>query len=210
MGAGILPTAIHQKKLYFLFGKENKYEESAPGWCDFGGGTEKGETFLDTKVREGTEELTGFLGSEQELKRKIQQGTYDILFNDDKYQMSILPLKYDPMLPYYYNNNQRFLQKRLEPNLIKNSRIFEKDEIKWVCIDDIPKMNKQFRHYFRDVAKMILEQRKEIYSFLKNKSHSQENNTTHKKRTQKRTQKRTNKNIKIVTFVKKDKTRKRK
>jgi protein associated with RNAse G/E len=203
MGAGILPTAIHQKKLYFLFGKENKYEESAPGWCDFGGGTEKGETFLDTKVREGTEELTGFLGSEQELKRKIQQGTYDILFNDDKYQMSILPLKYDPMLPYYYNNNQRFLQKRLEPDLIKNSRIFEKEEIKWVCIDDIPKMNKQFRHYFRDVAKMILEQRKEIYSFINIK------NKTISKKNPKRTQKR-HKNIKIVTFVKKEKTRKRK
>lgn len=167
MGAGILPTAIHQNKLYFLFGKENKYEKSAPGWCDFGGGTEEGESFMDTKVREGTEELTGFLGSEKELKSRIKRGIYNIMFNDNKYQMSILPLKYDPMLPHYYNNNQKFLQKRLDPKLIKNSRIFEKAEIKWVCIDDIPKMRKQFRHYFREVADMILSEKPQIYSFIK-------------------------------------------
>ena len=175
MGAGILPTTIHKNKLYFLFGKENKYEKSAPGWCDFGGGTEEGETFLDTQIREGTEELTGFLGSEQELKTKIQNGTYNIMFNEDKYRMSILPFVYEPLLPYYYNNNQRFLQKRLDPNLIKNSRIFEKAEIKWMCIDDIPKMRSQFRHYFRDVTDMILAQKKEIYSFVK--SHLRKRNT---------------------------------
>jgi hypothetical protein len=39
MGAGILPTTIHNGKLYFLFGKEGKYEDSAPGFSDFGGGT---------------------------------------------------------------------------------------------------------------------------------------------------------------------------
>lgn len=167
MGAGILPTTLYKNKLYFLFGKENKYEISAPGWCDFGGGTEKGETFMDTKVREGTEELTGFLGSEDELKRKIQEGTYDIMFNDDKYQMSIIPLEYDHLLPYYYNNNQRFLQKRLKPNLIKNSRIFEKEEIKWVCIDDIRKMRGEFRHYFQDVTDILLEKKGEIYKFIK-------------------------------------------
>lgn len=179
MGAGILPTAIHQNKLYFLFGKENKYEKSAPGWCDFGGGTEEGETFMDTKIREGTEELTGFLGSEKELKSRIKRGTYNIMFNDNKYQMSILPLKYDPMLPYYYNNNQRFLQKRLDPKLIKNSRIFEKAEIKWVCIDDIPKMRKQFRHYFREVTDMILREKPKIYSFIK--SHLREKQTRRQK-----------------------------
>ena len=40
MGAGILPTTIHNDKLYFLFGKENQYEDSAEGFSDFGGGTD--------------------------------------------------------------------------------------------------------------------------------------------------------------------------
>ena len=39
MGAGILPTTIHKGKLYFLFGKEGKHEDSAPGFSDFGGGS---------------------------------------------------------------------------------------------------------------------------------------------------------------------------
>jgi hypothetical protein len=36
MGAGILPTTIHNNKLYFLFGKENQYEDSAHVFSDFG------------------------------------------------------------------------------------------------------------------------------------------------------------------------------
>ena len=34
MGAGILPISIHNKKIYLLFGKENKYADT-PGWSDF-------------------------------------------------------------------------------------------------------------------------------------------------------------------------------
>ena len=60
MGAGILPTTIINNKLYFLFGKENKYADT-PGWSDFGGGTDNKETFMETSMREGAEELTGFL-----------------------------------------------------------------------------------------------------------------------------------------------------
>ena len=55
MGAGILPTSIHNNKLYFLFGKENKYEDSASGFSDFGGGTDNKETFIQTAIREGPE-----------------------------------------------------------------------------------------------------------------------------------------------------------
>jgi hypothetical protein len=38
MGAGVLPATIHNNKIYFLFGKENKFADT-PGWSDFGGGT---------------------------------------------------------------------------------------------------------------------------------------------------------------------------
>jgi hypothetical protein len=39
--------------------------------------------------------------------------------------MHIFPFAYDEYLPFYYNNNQRFLQKRLDPDIIKKSKIFE-------------------------------------------------------------------------------------
>ena len=72
MGAGILPTTIHNNKLYFLFGRENKYEDSAPGFSDFGGGTDNSETFLETAVREAGEELTGFLGNDNDVRKLLK------------------------------------------------------------------------------------------------------------------------------------------
>ena len=149
MGAGILPTTIYQGKLYFLFGKENKYADT-PGFSDIGGGQDGTENFMQAAIREGTEELTGFLGSEADLAKLLKKhGTYNIDFNNDKYRMHIFPMEYDPMLPFYYNNNSRFLQRKLDPKIIEKSKIFEKAEIKWICIDDLHKMRKQFRSYFQ-------------------------------------------------------------
>ena len=45
--------------------------------------------------------------------------------------MHIFPFEYNELLPFYYNNNQRFIQKRLDPKIIKSTKIFEKEEIKW-------------------------------------------------------------------------------
>ena len=72
MGAGILPTTIHNNKLYFLFGKENKYADT-PGWSDIGGGTDNNETYMQTASREGSEELTGFLGMEKDIKNLLNK-----------------------------------------------------------------------------------------------------------------------------------------
>ena len=169
MGAGILPTTIHDNKLYFLFGKENKYADT-PGWSDIGGGTDNNESFLDTASREGMEELTGFLGMEKDIKKLLtKHGNYKIDFGEPhrRYRVHIFPMKYDPNLPVYYNHNHRFLERKLSKNLIKNSKIFEKEEIKWVCEDDIPKMRAQFRHYFRDVADQIHAEKSDIRAFIR-------------------------------------------
>ena len=71
-GSSILPVAIHKGKLYFLFGKENSLEDSAPGFSDFGGGIESGETAYQTAIREGSEELTGFLGTPFQIRKHIK------------------------------------------------------------------------------------------------------------------------------------------
>ena len=170
MGAGILPAAIHNNKLYLLFGKENKYEDSAPGYSDFGGGTDNTETFLKTAVREAEEELTGFLGNKEVITNLLKKGTYNIDLLSEKYstyRCHIVKYNYDPMLPFYYNNNNRFLQKKI-PNIIKRSKIFEKQHIKWVCVEDLPKLRNTFRHFFRDVIDEIYSKRVAIKSFVKN------------------------------------------
>jgi 8-oxo-dGTP pyrophosphatase MutT (NUDIX family) len=170
MGAGILPTTIHNGKLYFLFGKENKYEDSAPGFSDFGGGTDNNESYLETAIREAGEEFTGFLGSDSDVRKLLKRyGTYIIDHKTDghkKYRMHIFPFEYNHWLPLYYNNNQRFLQKRLDSNVIKTSKIFEKAEIRWVCIDDVKKMRPEFRSYFQTIVDMMLNQKESIQTFI--------------------------------------------
>ena len=175
MGAGILPTTIYNNKIYFLFGKENKYEDSAEGFSDFGGGTDNTESYLNTAIREGGEELTGFLGSSSDIKKMLKKhGTYNIDYKSDNskfatYRMHIFPMEYDPFLSHYYNNNQQFLQKRLDPAIIKKTKIFEKAQIKWICIDDILKMRKKFRSYFQNIVDIILDKREEITHFITKK-----------------------------------------
>jgi len=186
MGAGILPTTIHNNKLYFLFGKENKYEDSAPGFSDFGGGTDSNESLFNTAIREAGEELTGFLGNDKDVKKMLKKyGTYNIDYSNNNgnyslYRMHIFPFEYDPMLPFYYNNNQRFLQKHLDPKIIKNTKIFEKAEIRWICIDDIIKMRLQFRSYFRNIVDKIHNEKDDIKRFIMNSIKKSNKNKTRK------------------------------
>ena len=94
-------------------------------------------------------------------------GTYDIDSPANKYRTHIFPMKYDPYLERYYNNNQLFIQKHLDPAIIKSSRIFEKAEIRWICVDDLSKMRPQFRHFYADVVDQVVSQKVEIAKFIK-------------------------------------------
>ena len=59
MGAGVLPIARHNNKLYLLFGREYN-SKSKNKWSDFGGRAEKNEHVFTTAIREGTEETNGY------------------------------------------------------------------------------------------------------------------------------------------------------
>jgi hypothetical protein len=198
MGAGILPTTIHNGKLYFLFGKEGKYEDSAPGFSDFGGGTDNNETFFETAIREAGEELTGFLGNNSQIRKILKTyGTYNIDFKSNghnTYRMHIFPYEYNYWLPYFYNNNQKFIQKYLPTKILKNTKIFEKAEIKWVCIDELHQMRTKFRSYFQNIVDMIINQKENIFTFI---------TKSQKKRPQKKTQRKKiykNKKTKSIRF----------
>jgi 8-oxo-dGTP pyrophosphatase MutT (NUDIX family) len=170
MGAGILPTTIHNGKLYFLFGKEGKYEDTAPGFSDFGGGTDNKETFLSTAIRESGEEFTGFLGNNKDIRNLLtKHGTYNIDHKSEghnTYRTHIFPFEYNHWLPHYYNNNQRFLQKHMAPKIFKTTKIFEKAEIRWVCVEDLKKMRPQFRFWYKDTIDKIYDHRDDIKNFI--------------------------------------------
>jgi hypothetical protein len=180
MGASVLPATIYKNKLYLLFGKERDNDDT-PGWSDFGGGTDKGETFIKTAEREGGEELTGFLGDKNNIKHLLKKyGTFNIDFKNDgysTYRAHIFPITYDDKLPYYYNNNQQFIQKHLDASIIQNTKIFEKTQIKWFCIDELIQNKKQFRGFYQNIIDLIIEDKTNISKFVRSSLSNTKNKT---------------------------------
>ena len=172
-GASILPVALYKKKLYFLFGKENPLEDSAKGFSDFGGGLEVGEKAFDTALREGSEELTGFLGTKVELKKRLlKTGVYKIkhTFNDaekNTYIVHIFPFSYDTGLVEYFNNTHSFLWNKMNKHMLNDSKLFEKIEIDWFCEDDLLKRINEYRPFYADIVKEIILHKDKIRTFMK-------------------------------------------
>lgn len=189
MGASILPISIYKNKIYFLFGKERETDEN-PGWSDFGGGTDNGETFLQTAIREGSEELTGFLGSPQDIKRMLSKyGTYNIDYKSNghsTYRAHIFPIPYDDKLVFYYNNNQRFLQDKLDPKIINDTKIFEKTQIKWFAFDEIKQNKSKFRSFYQNIVALILQNKNGIQKFVRTKLSKTQKKKTNNNKTRKK------------------------
>ncbi len=164
-GSGILPATIYKNKLHFLFGRESKLDET-PGWSDFAGGVEGKDGLMETAVREGTEELTGFLGTEGELSKLLKKhGVHKVQWNT--YTTHVFPMVYDPALIKYYNNNQRFLQKHMKPNDMKKYKFFEKAEIRWMPLSEIKKLRYDFRPFYKNVLDCIMYQKDDIEKFVR-------------------------------------------
>jgi 8-oxo-dGTP pyrophosphatase MutT (NUDIX family) len=162
VAGSILPVCIHNNKLYFLFGEENKFEDSSPGWADFGGGCEPNETPYQTALREGSEELTGFLGSPSDLKK------YDTLkFTHNDYHVFMIHVPYNETLVDCYNKNHDFLWKRMNNQLLAKSKLFEKQQIRWFSVNEMMKNKKKFRHFYRDMVDILYQQQHQIRDWLK-------------------------------------------
>jgi 8-oxo-dGTP pyrophosphatase MutT (NUDIX family) len=172
VAGSILPVTIYNNKLYFLFGKENPMEDSSKGWSDFGGRMDKGETPFTAALREGSEELTGFLGDKKQIKKLIQKGggIYKITHND--YNVHIFFMEYDENLPKYYNNNHRFLWNRMDKKVLNDSKLFEKIEINWFSIQDMKNRISEFRNFYQEIVNLFLADTKNIENFIKKKAKS--------------------------------------
>jgi 8-oxo-dGTP pyrophosphatase MutT (NUDIX family) len=170
VAGSILPVTIHNGKLYFLFGKENPFEDSAKGWSDFGGGCENNETPYETALREGGEELTGFLGDDKNIRKLIKKGGGIHHIEHNEYHVHIFYLPYDENLPKYYNQNHKFLWERMDTKLLSKTKLFEKIEIHWFSETELRTRRSQFRSFYREIVDKIIDDFENIRRFIHKKT----------------------------------------
>ena len=163
MGAGILPVSFKDGELMFLVGKENKYNDS-PGFSDFGGGREKNESNYQTAIREGAEELMGFIGNKNQIKKYMKKGNFSIIENN--YEMFLFYYPYDEKLPFYFNNAMSYLENFLPENEIKKRTCYEKTLIKWMTIDEMIKNKNKFRYFLKKHINTIKIKHNDIKKFI--------------------------------------------
>jgi hypothetical protein len=153
MGAGVLPVAKHNGTIYFLFGQE-VYDKT---WGDFGGSPHKPESVFDNAIREGYEELDGFLGPKTDLKEMVKSNLITILKSkDEKYHSHLFKMVYDPNLPFYFNNHHKFIKANFPEKVNKNG-YFEKNKMKWFTIKELKKEKSNFRHFYKDIVQQIID-----------------------------------------------------
>ena len=152
MGAGILPVCKVNGVILFLFGKEGYGRGNQ--WSDFGGSREGSESQYQTACREGAEELNGFLGGKKEVGALIRNHQMDRI-DIDKYTTYLVEVPYDPLLPYYFENNYNLMKTSL-PDKVGKDGMFEKSKIKWFSYAELRRSRKQFRPFYRKTIDEIL------------------------------------------------------
>ena len=172
VAASILPISIYKGKLYFLFGKENEMEDSAKGFSDFGGRVENKETIYNAALREGSEELSGFLGNANQLKKLISRngGVYKCVF--DTYHVHMFYMDYDENLVNYFNSQHKFLWSKMDKHMLNNSKLFEKQELKWFSLEDMRTKKHVFRPFYVKMVEHYLKDSKNIMKFVQSKKGS--------------------------------------
>ena len=168
MGAGILPISEHNGKLYFLFGKESFHHSGQLGWADFGGGKESSDkTIFDTAIREGGEELNGFLGYGRILHNRVKKNLVHVE-KTTRYTVFLFSMEYNKDLPLFYNNHFRFFSRQL-PDVVKNHNgLLEKSHIKWFSFNDMRREKRNFRPFFQVIIDRILSKEKVINQLFRN------------------------------------------
>jgi hypothetical protein len=162
MGAGILPVSEHNGKLYFLFGKETFDDSGHLGWADFGGGKESQDTSVfDTAVREGGEELNGFLGYGKTLLNRVKKHMVHVE-KSKHYTVYIFSMDYNKDLAVFYNNHYRFFSRKL-PEVVKaHNGLLEKSHIKWFSFEEMKREKRSFRRFYQMIIDRILDKEEVI------------------------------------------------
>jgi 8-oxo-dGTP pyrophosphatase MutT (NUDIX family) len=195
MGGGILPVAIKNDKVYFLFGKENELDDT-PGWADFGGGHEAGETHFDTALREGSEEINGFLGSAEQLRKRVKKNKITTI-KFKEYTTYVFKMDFDENLPTYYKNNYEFFSRYLPHVKHKTDNgLLEKEKIRWFSYDELKKEKKSFRSFYQNIVDLIIKEEKHVSNKMRRHYTTKKNKDKIKKH-MRNTRKNTKRKIRI-------------
>lgn len=156
-GAGILPFARVNKKIYLFFGRENaEGNSSAAGkWSDFGGSKEKTETEFETAFREGCEELSGIFGDNETIDQMLKET--NIVIKTNTYYTYLMQVEYDKNkeeeLKNIYNKT---LQEN--PDLVyKHNGLYEKDRGKWIELRELNSFRPNLRRWYNNMLTKIIE-----------------------------------------------------
>ena len=164
MGAGVLPVSLYKGALFLLLGQERHNNL----WCDFGGGAHKGERPFKTAIREGVEELNGFLGDESEFEALVTSNMI-ISISYDKYTSYIFKTTYDKKLPYYFSNVNKFAEQHLKDEIdTDHNGLFEKKQIQWFPLSKLKEDKSQivFREFYKPLFQSIIKNERFIINFL--------------------------------------------
>lgn len=192
IGGGIIFVSLSSSlnnQLIFLLGRENKYCVNGSGkYCDFGGGND-GENIIDNVSREASEETMGYFGNKNDIKKMFYDNNkngycyVDNEHNNKVYRIYFLPIEYCETndIVNYFNNSQKILQTYLPKNILKKSKIFEKDRIEWFTVSDLIKRKDELRKFFKITSKKIIDKKDEIINFIKINNKKNNNNKNNKK-----------------------------
>ena len=153
MGAGILPVTILKGSIIFLLGRE----QNSNYWGDFGGSSNNDESIFDTAIREGYEELDGFLGNQNQLEKLVTNNLVSQYYTN-RYTTFLFYVKPQILcsIPYFFNNHRKFLEDELILNY-KKEGLFEKNEIKLFNKNDLLVNYQEIRPFYKDIVLQLLE-----------------------------------------------------
>ena len=157
MGAGILPVAFHQGKVYLLISRESlDMNRRCKGqWSDFGGAPEGNETSRRTAIREGWEESAGALGSQSQIADLIRHKLLKKVALKH-YTTYVVEIPYAPGLPGVFSAQYRMIR-RIDPQAIRaNNGLYEKDKLKWCDLASARRQRRSFRRFYRTILDKVI------------------------------------------------------
>lgn len=148
-GGGILPVAIYNSDIYFLFARETMIPKTkiSGQWSDFGGSHENGETVFETAIREGFEETNKIFKSIDQLRKQVKENLITKI-EMKGYVTYLFEIKYDVNLPKKFKLDfEKTLQN--DPDKINNlNGLYEKDRLQWIKLEDLLLNKSQFRKWY--------------------------------------------------------------
>jgi hypothetical protein len=155
--SAFLPVAVHNNKLFFLFGRELD-NDSAPGFSDFGGKVNNGENIYKAGIREFTEETTGLFGNEADVEHLINRnGGVHKLRPMNTYNIRVVRIDYCPQMITFFNNTHKFIHSNVkDAKSLKKTCIFEKVEIAFMTREEALARRNEFRHFYREILDKIM------------------------------------------------------